>query len=133
MKDGWAQKHKWEQPFRVVPISSLLNCFSRGVRLRLSWLAAFRSLFMLSHFERFTFQPIAFGFCLLQHRLPAVLSVVPFGSSFRDGEFYRIQIGGTSLAIRTSHCMGTLAALQLWRFPGNSLERLASFGCFSRS
>jgi hypothetical protein len=94
---------------------------------------AFGSLFMLTHFERFTFWPIAFGFCLLQHRLPAVLSVVPFGSSFRDGVFNGIQIGRTSLAIRTSHCTGTLPALQLWCFPGNSLERLASFGCFSRS
>jgi hypothetical protein len=43
----------------------------------------FQRKFMLTHFERFTFWPIAFGFCLLQHRLPAVLSVVPFGSSFR--------------------------------------------------
>ena len=34
-KSRWALKHKWERPFRVVPISSHLNCFSRGVRLRL--------------------------------------------------------------------------------------------------
>ena len=51
------------------------------------------------HFDLFTclrtlkdllFSPSLFGFCLLQHHLPAVLSVVPFGSSFRDGVFCRI-------------------------------------------
>ena len=77
-KKGWVIKHKWERPFRVVPISSLLNFFIRGVRLRLcGWL-----YFHLLHacaFCRFIIQPIAFGLCLLQHHLPAVLSVVPYG------------------------------------------------------
>jgi len=42
-ESGWVIKHKWEQPLRVIPISSLLNHFISGVRLRLSWLAAFSS------------------------------------------------------------------------------------------
>jgi hypothetical protein len=94
MKDGWAQKHKWEQPFRVVPISSLLNCFSRGVRLRLSWLAAFRSLFMLSHFERFTFNPSLSGFAFysiaFQLSFRLFLSDLPSGTeSFTE---YRLVV-----------------------------------------
>jgi len=68
---GRGIKHKWEPPFRVVPISSLLNCFSRGVRLRLCGWSHFHLLRAFA-FCRFSFQPIAFGFCLLQHHLPAV-------------------------------------------------------------
>ena len=67
-------KHKWERLFQVVPISSFLNCFSHGVRLRLWWLAVIY-LLRACAFCRFIFQPIALEFCLLQHHLPAVPSV----------------------------------------------------------
>ena len=53
-KKGWVIKHKWERPFRVVPISSLLNCFIRGVRLRLCGWSHF-DLLRAYAFCRFTF------------------------------------------------------------------------------
>jgi len=42
------------------------------------WLVVFQSSSCLRILSIY-FQPIAFGFCLLQHHLPAVLSVVPCG------------------------------------------------------
>jgi len=135
---GTGIKHKWEQPFTVVPISSLSNCFGRGVRLRLWWLAAFSSISYLRNQVDY-FQPIAFRFSLLQHHLPAVPSVslavhLPGRSVWQN-------MVNSSLAIRNLP-YGTFAASQLscppeWKetcvsfFPGLQLnlsnERRASF------
>jgi len=120
---GWGLKHKWERPFRVVPISSFLNCFIRGVRLRLSWLVVFRSSSCLRILSIY-FQPIAFGFCLLQHHLPAVPSVF-LAVDLPERSVIGIQVG-TSLAICTS-AVRNIAGFSAFLFPGILHETYVSF------
>jgi hypothetical protein len=61
-------------PFGVVPISSLANIFARGVRLLLSWLAAF-SFSSCSRIPLLLLLPIAFRLSFLWLYHPAVPSV----------------------------------------------------------
>ena len=121
---GWVIKHKWERPFRVVPISSLLNCFSRGVRLRLCGWSYFH-LLRACAFCRFIIQPIAFGFCLLQHHLPAVLTVVPCGKPSRTECYmeYRVERHLRSVLL----LYGTLLASQLYCSPEYYKKTCISF------
>ena len=74
------------------------------------WLVVFQSSSCLRILSIY-FQPIAFGFCLLQHHLPAVLSVVPCGkpSGTECITEYRVEH-----RLRSElHLYGTLMAFQL--------------------
>jgi hypothetical protein len=103
-----------------------------GVRLRLLWLAVFRSLYMLSHFEKIYFSAHRFS-GIAFYSIAFRLSFRMFLTDFPSGTECMKEYGGcTSLAIRTFRCTGTLRALQLWCFPGSHSVDLRLF-CFSRS
>ena len=126
-KKGWVIKHKWERPLRAVPISSLVDCSTCGVRLRLSWLAEALSSLCLRILS-ILFQPIAFWFCLLQHHLPAVPSALPT-DDLPGRSVLRIQCG-TSLTISTSAAWN-ISNFSAFLFPGIIHKTFASL--FSRS
>jgi len=122
-KSGWAIKHKWERPFRVVPISSFLNCFIRGVRLRLcGWL--YFNLLRACAFCRFIFNPSLsdFAFYSITFRLSFQLFLAV---NLPGRSVIGIQVG-TSLAICTS-AVWNIAGFSAFLFPGILHETYVSF------
>ena len=92
-------------------------------------------------FCRFIFQPIAFGFCLLQHRLPAVPSVflavdLPGRSVIQnttwffscDQFFSCMNIAGFSAFLFPGIVEETCVSFFFWSSTQPSNERLAFFG-----
>ena len=95
---GKVLKHKWELLFQAVPISSLVNCFTSGVRLRFYGWLHFK-LLRACAFCCLVCNPSLS--CLACYSIPLRLSLrFSLRSTFQDGASYRIQCG-SSLAIST--------------------------------